>query len=97
MEKKDGDIKIQKTQFGVNNMTYKIKKSKEKMKFDEETEYYLVDVKKNTYDNHVIKGWKNATRLNLVYQSSSGNDYIVPMEKNWVEKKKLKQGNFLAK
>jgi len=43
-------------------MAYKIKSKKEKIKLDEKTEYYLVDIAKNTYDNHIIKGWKSAVR-----------------------------------
>jgi len=78
-------------------MAYKIKSKKEKIKFDEKTEYYLVDIAKNTYDNHLIKGWKSAVRLNLAYQLNSDNPNVVPMPKVRVLKLKFKKENFLAR
>jgi hypothetical protein len=80
-------------------MAYKIKHSKKrKMDFSENAEYYLVDIKENTYDPLLIKGWKNAVNLNLIYQLSTGNPNAVPMEKEWVLKnKKLKKSAFLPK
>ena len=78
-------------------MTYKIKSFKEKEPvFSEDAEYYLVDLGNQTYDNHLVKGWKKAINLNLAYQLSSGNDYVIPVEKSEVLKhKELKNKNFL--
>jgi hypothetical protein len=80
------------------NMAYKVKTPiKDKMKYSEKQEYYLVDFKKGTYDPHLLKGWKGAVHLNMVYQMTSDNPNVVPMEKEWVLKNKPKQEKFLAK
>lgn len=78
-------------------MVYRIKSKKEKIKFDKNTEFYLVNVEEKTYDPYLIKGWDDAVKLNLVYQMSSGEERVVPMPKAWVMKNKLKERRFLAR
>jgi len=81
----------------ISKMAYKIKKKKAYWKVSEKEEYFLVDIKENVYDPHLIKGWKSASRLNMVYQMSSDNPSVVPMPKKWVLQHKIEQRKFLAR
>jgi hypothetical protein len=74
-------------------MAFKIKN---KPKFSEKSDYYLVDTTEKVYDPTLIKGWKSAVRLNMVYQISSENPNVIPLEKEEVLKnKQLKKEKFL--
>jgi hypothetical protein len=64
---------------------------------DKDGKYFLVDIKNKVYDPTPFKTFKDACRINMMLQISTGNDYIVPLTKKDITKHKFKEERLIPK